>query len=139
MQGDGVDINVVNEGAALENSGVAHADILTAFVDAVVKENRNDIASARDTVESVMGWEALVDSACIIGNFQRMNRIADATGIELDAPVQAASDGIKTQLGLDKFATAANTKPASRIAKFLGKILLPIAVRFMPSPPQQKK
>ncbi|MFP6584333.1 MAG: hypothetical protein VCD00_17490 [Candidatus Hydrogenedentota bacterium] len=94
MQGDGVDINVVNDSAAPEDSGIAHADLLCAIVDAVVKGSDAQVIKAHAAIIDTLGFEALVDSAAVIGNFERMNRIADATGIALDSPTRAASSDI---------------------------------------------
>lgn len=138
MQGDGVDINVVNDSAASEDSGIAHADLLSALVDAVVKGTDEEVVQARVAIIDTMGFEALVDSAAVIGNFERMNRIADATGIALESPTQAASSDIHDQLGLGKFPSAANSQPTGGFMKMIGKVLYPLAIRFMPPPPEPK-
>ena len=41
----------------------------------------------------------------MLGNFERMVRIADGTGIPLDGPVVAASNDFREELGLDELRT----------------------------------
>jgi hypothetical protein len=46
----------------------------------------------------------------VASNFERMTRIADATGIPLDAPAAALSADLRDTLGLDRFASAAQMR-----------------------------
>ncbi len=55
------------------------------------------------------GNDVVVDAAAVAGNFQRMVRIADATGIPVDEPMQALSRGIQEDLDLRRFHSAQNT------------------------------
>ena len=50
---------------------------------------------------------ALVDAAAVVGNFERMVRIADGTGIPLDKPVAMVSADMREELGLDAKSVAA--------------------------------
>jgi len=56
-----------------------------------------------------------------------MNRVADATGIALDAPVRALSADIRQELGLEGFVSAANTPESGRLARILGHLVRPVA------------
>ncbi len=58
---------------------------LIAFVDAVM--GGGDVAAARSALESVVGRAGVEAAAGVHGNFEMMNRLADATGI----PVAGAS------------------------------------------------
>ncbi len=49
-----------------------------------------------------LGVEALVDAAAVIGNFERMTRIADGTGIPLGDTLAAVTVDIREDLGLDR-------------------------------------
>ena len=69
-----------------------------------------------------------MDTAAVIGNFQRMVRIADATGIPLDAPVGALSAEIRDELDLGSFASAANTPDPGTLQKAAGRALRPAAM-----------
>ena len=48
----------------------------------------------------------------MIGAFNVVDRIADATGIPLDPMLDAMSGDIRQELGLARFASAANTPGA---------------------------
>ena len=54
----------------------------------------------------------LVDAAGVAANFQRMVRIADATGIPVDQMDTELSREIRSTLGLERFASARNTPGA---------------------------
>src|SRR3989337_2678524 len=62
--------------------GIEQAEILLEFADAAVQRDV-PTALARDKVRAALGPGALVDAAVLVGNFERMNRIADACGIAL--------------------------------------------------------
>ena len=66
-----------------EAAGVRGSAELTAFAEATVAGDPGAIASARAAVRTALGDEATVDAAAVIGNFQRMVRIADGCGIPL--------------------------------------------------------
>jgi hypothetical protein len=56
-----------------------------------------------------------------------MVRIADGTGIPLDAPVEALSADLREPLGLDRFGAAAHTPRAGLARRGLGLLLRPAA------------
>ena len=89
---------------AASHSGVEHGALLLAFSDAVVGDDDTALAAARAALIAVAGTEALVDAAGVASNFQRMVRIADATGIPLDVPLEVASKDLREDLGLGRFA-----------------------------------
>lgn len=57
--------------------------MLIAFADAAVRGEFAALAAARADLRAVLGPTAVVDAAVLVGNFERMNRIADACGIAL--------------------------------------------------------
>jgi hypothetical protein len=57
--------------------------------------------------------DAFVDTCAVVGAFNVFDRIADATGIPLDAGLAASSGDLRVELGLARFASAANTPGAS--------------------------
>jgi len=105
-QGKKGDLRAVTEGTKAADSGVTHGDELVAFAEAAVGSDPAALATARDALRATAGPAALVDAAGVVGNFQRMVRIADSTGIPLDAPVAALSEDFREDIGLDDFATA---------------------------------
>ena len=78
-----------------------------------------------------MNPEALVDAAPVIGNFQRMVRIADGTGIPHDKPIAAMTADMREELGYNDFASAKNTPPVNRILAWVAKTLRPLMIKRM--------
>lgn len=130
---------MVSDPAAADESGVAHAGLLVAYADAIVQGPESEIAGARAAIVKAIGSEAAADAAAVIGNFERMNRIADATGIELDAPLRALSGGMREDLGINGFDSAANTKPTGGLMKLVSKLIFPLALKFYKPPMSGKK
>jgi hypothetical protein len=69
------------------------------------------MASERRTLINLLGAEAFVDTVATIAAFNVVDRIADATGIPLDPLMKAMSVEVRQELGLSRFASAANTPP----------------------------
>lgn len=97
------DLKGISEGAKAGDMGIEHGERLTAFADAAVGGNPAELASARDALRDAAGSAAVVDAAGVIGNFERMVRIADGAGIPLDGIVSALSGDIRGELGIDDF------------------------------------
>ena len=76
-------------------SGAGH----TARLAELIAEGAN--AEGMDTV--------LVDAAAIVGHFERLVRVADATGIPLDAAAKDATTDIREALGHNAYAMASRT------------------------------
>jgi len=131
-QGERFDLQAVTQGDAVQ-SGVRGGEELTAFTDSVVAGDEEAIARARERLRSTLGDAATVDAAAVIGNFERMVRIADGTGIPLDKPVAMVSADMRRQVGIDAFTTAANTPPVRGVARWAGRALshaLPLVLRI---------
>lgn len=64
---------------------------------------------ARTTVVDALGAEALHEAAATFAIFNGLVRVADGTGIQVDAGVLADSADFRPSLGVDRFAGAANT------------------------------
>ena len=122
-----MDARAVTDPSAAGTSGVAHAQALLAFADAVVGQDEAALAAARQALLVEMGAEALVDAAAVASNFERMVRIADGTGIPLDAPLEALSGDFRADLGVDRFGSAANTPAPGVVRRALGGVLRPVA------------
>ena len=131
MAGTEVDLHALTDGKAAATSGVAHADVLVAFAEAVVGGDEEALADARVALLDELGPEALVDAAAVVGNFQRMVRIADSTGIPLDGAMELVTEDLRSELGLDRFGSAANTPRASRLKRSLGRALRPVVMPAM--------
>ena len=85
------------------SSGVEHGTLLLAFAEAMVGEDDDALTHVRHVVMEVLSPAAMVDAAGVASNFERMVRIADATGIPLDARMQALSQEVRDALHLERF------------------------------------
>jgi hypothetical protein len=101
-----VNLSALTEREAAALSGVEHGAVLIAFAEAMVGEDDAVLARARQAVIAAMSPEAMVDAAGVASNFERMVRIADATGIPLDARMDALSKGVRDHLHLERFAAS---------------------------------
>jgi hypothetical protein len=105
---------------------VPHAAALAGFAAAVVGRDDAVLARAREGLIAAVGPECFVDAAGVVGNFERMVRIADATGIPLDAPIAALSSDLRDELGLAAFRSASNTPEPSAGARLLARLARPL-------------
>jgi hypothetical protein len=99
----------VNEGALAGDGGVAHGALLVAFTDAAMGEDEDALRREREALRAVLPDAAFVDTCATIGAFNVVDRIADATGIPLDDAMLRMSEAVREELGLARFASAANT------------------------------
>ena len=118
-----VDLRAITEGAHDDAVGVLHAAELSALAEAVILGGEKEIEHARAALRAKAGSAAVVDAAGVIGNFERMTRIADGTGIPLDAPVQLASEDFRGELGLAGFPSSSNTPPPPAWRRLLAPLL----------------
>ena len=127
-EGGKVDLRSLTDGSFADRSGIEGAAALVGWVEATTDRmsDVSRIARARDRVRDELGSAAMVDAAAIIGNFERMVRIADATGIPLDTPVNIATESIRADLGIDRFHSAAHSPPVRRWQRAIGRALDPI-------------
>ena len=103
--GDDVDIKGVVAGEEIA-TGIPGDKALLAFAEVCLGDDAAAIAGARGQVTEQLGEAAMVDAACVIANFQRMVRIADGTGIPLDARMAAATAGLRKDLGINDYSAA---------------------------------
>ena len=107
------------------DSGIAYGNLLSDLVEQTLNCDSQALAQTRKDIVSAIGPEALVDAAAIIGNFQRMVRIADGTGIPLDKPVAIMSADIRQQLNFDRFGSADLTPKVGTIGRWFGRTFGP--------------
>ena len=110
--------------------GVINETLLNEFVEAAVHRDEPRLAEAREALELKMGTDALVDAAAIIGCFQRLNRMADGAGIELDEQMVMMTARLRDELKIDDYASAANTPKLRGLKKILSFVMRPLE-RFM--------
>jgi len=116
--GASAELSGISEGSKAGDAGIAHGERLTAFVDAAMKGDPAELATARDALREAAGSAGLVDAAGVLGNFERMVRIADGTGIPLDGAAAALSDDFREDLGLEAFESRRLTGSVGLIKAF---------------------
>ena len=112
MRQQEVDLSAVN-GHVGADTGVANGAELVAFVDAVMGADPAERERARAALRAVTTPAAFVDACAVVGAFNVVDRIADATGIPLDDRMAAASADVRRELGVARFASAANSPDAA--------------------------
>jgi hypothetical protein len=127
MQGVAADPSAVTDEGARAKSGVEHGGVLLAFAEAVVRGDDAALGQARQDVIAAVGSEGFVDAAGVVGNFQRMVRIADGTGIPLDGPLNLMTLDVQEKLGLKAFGSASNTPEPAALPRVLAGMLQPIS------------
>jgi len=120
--GSDAQLSGISKGAKAGDAGIEHGELLTRFTEAAVQGDAAELATARDTLRARGGAGLLVDAAGVVGNFERMVRIADGTGIPLDGMVTTMSGDIREELGLEQFSSR-RLKESSGIAKWFGPVL----------------
>jgi len=101
--------------------GIEHSAELLSFTNAVHR-SMPDLASARQALISTVGADGLVEAAATIAVFNGLVRVADGTGIQLDAGLAGFSTDDRARLGIDDFAGAANTDPSAAAGHRVGSI-----------------
>ena len=133
ITGTETNLQAINDGANTP-SGVPQGELLSQLVELTLDtstDNSGALAEIRQQLHDALGAEGLVDACAIIGNFQRMVRIADGTGIPLDKPVAIISAGIRKELNFDRFGSAERTAQVSPMMQWLGEKLRPLLIKMM--------
>lgn len=65
-------------------TGVPGGNLMLRLVDSVLA-GTEPLADVHDAIIAELGSEALVDAASVFGNFEMMNRVAEASGIPVSA------------------------------------------------------
>ena len=100
-----MNLSALTDHETATSSGVEHGNLLIAFAEAMVRDGDAALTHARHAVLEGMSPEAMVDAAGVASNFERMVRIADATGIQLDERMAALSQETRDALHLERFTT----------------------------------
>ena len=87
----------------LVDSGVANGGLLTNFTEAVLGNAESRLVVARQRLGNELGDGGLVDASAVIANYNALDRVADATGIPLEAEKEANTAEIRAVLGINDF------------------------------------
>ena len=109
LAGDTVDLTALTGACEGKDAGVKHGALLLAFAEAVMSRDSATLTMARDALEQASSAGIVIEAAGVAANFQRMVRIADATGIPVDDMTSELGTTIREELGLYAFESAANS------------------------------
>ena len=114
---DNIDLPGLTDMGCTEIPGIPHSRALFRFVDSFLRKNPDELAAARELLVEEMGAQAMIDTAGIASNFQRMTRIADSTGLPTkswgDEELDTMSADLDKALGIDQYISAANSRERS--------------------------
>lgn len=111
--GEPLNLDGLTDPSCTEIAGIPNSNVLLRFANAFMGGDADELCAARKALAEQMSPEAVVDAAGIASNFQRMTRVADATGIPLeewgDEEVDGMTNDLIKTLGTDQYGSAANT------------------------------
>lgn len=99
-----VNIDRLEAGAQIDNG-----NLLVRYAESAVRGD-SDLVRVREELRSAVGTEGLVEAAATVSAFEGLNRLADATGIQLDAGLADESADFRVALGLDAYSGATSTQ-----------------------------
>jgi hypothetical protein len=103
-----IDMDRVVDPEFVGDVGIEHSTELLAFTN-LVHRGGPALDGARQALITSVGADGLVEAAATIAAFNGLVRVADGTGIQLDAGLDGFSHDERARLGIDEFAGAANT------------------------------
>jgi len=80
--------------------GIPGGNHLLLLVDILHGESDADLSDVHISIINQLGSEALVDAAAVFGNFQMMNRVAEASGVAIARQAMRRESEIVTKLDL---------------------------------------
>jgi hypothetical protein len=86
---------------------VPYGRLLVTFAKAVLGADDGALTRAREALAAALGPPGLVDAAGVVGLFNAIDRVADATGIPLEPEKAAASADFRAAFDLDRFSVSA--------------------------------
>ena len=84
--------------------GIPHAARLMSFTDAVHAGDAATITAERTALQAEMGVAAAVDAAAVAALFNAIDRVADATGTQVEDEKAAATADLRVAMGINAFA-----------------------------------
>lgn len=123
LEGKSINLDGLTDPDCTNIEGIPNSEVLLKLANAFMSKDKAALATARDALVEEMGEEALVDAMGVASIFQRMDRIADATGIPSDGPVAMMQEDLAKLLGTDQYVSAGNTKPMSWIKRTMIKLV----------------
>ena len=88
------------------DAGIPYGRLLVEFTEAALRRDDEGLPQKRRGLIEAIGEEGLVDSAAVIATFEANDRIADATGIQIDAPTLKLRSAIGEEFVMQPIAPA---------------------------------
>jgi hypothetical protein len=90
-------------GSVAGDGGIPSGELLVEFAEAVVGGDDERLSHTRAGLSERLGAKGLVDATAVVGFFNAIDRVADATGIPLDPERLESTAGFRAELGIDGF------------------------------------
>lgn len=103
--------------------------VILRFVESAMTQGAA-LQSDRDAVRQALGDEGFVDVCAVMANFCMMTRVADATGIPLDAGLGLATEKMRADTGINEFVSATKSPSAGPLQRAVGRALAPVVPAF---------
>lgn len=113
--GTEIDLGAINGDLDAAAVGIEHGPELVRFAASVAGGAGAKAAELRESREALLdaaGAAVLVDAAGVAANFQRMVRIANATGIPVDDMTSELGLAVRSELDIAKFPSAQHSLPS---------------------------
>lgn len=124
ISGDDISLDGLTDPGCTKIDGIPHSEALLLFSNAFMGNDKAELDKARERLVEEMGAECAVDTVGVTSTFQRMDRIADATGIPADAPTAIMQEELAQLLGTDQYLSAGNTSPSPWWKRIILKLLV---------------
>ena len=89
-----------------DDVGVAHETFLLNVADAVFRGDEEKLAQVRLQGCQLLGEQALVDAIAVACGFNGITKIANATGLPLDADTHTATSEMREKTKIDNYSDA---------------------------------
>ena len=107
-EGKTYDLSAVTDADA--DAGVPHSGLIRGLTEAAVRNDWNALTELRNEATAAMGVQQMVDVLTVAAAFNGITRVADATGIPLDANTQQTTGELRAEVGIDAFDYAAKAE-----------------------------
>ena len=109
--GTEIDLGAINGDIDSAAVGIEHGPALVRFAESVAGATAVELRESRLVLLEAAGAAVLVDAAGVAANFQRMVRIANATGIPVDDMTSELGLAVRSELDIADFPSAQHSLP----------------------------
>jgi len=103
--GEAAALDAVTDGS--RRIGIRGGAALNALVECLIGRDADGLHAACAVAEAELGRDAVRDALIVAAGFNGITRVADATGIPLDASTDRATAALRARTGIDAFSYAA--------------------------------